>query len=225
MIFIDQAVAEDNRLSTSFSLDSYSNYIWRGRDISKGFVLQPGIDLIEKQYGFNVMGNFDIKDAKLNELLYTLNYMTKSDDLALNFGLVYYEFTAHNHRDTMEAYVSMSAKFVVDAIFTIYYDFLEGKGGFFESDFSYSLPIGTLAKLKLASDFNMDMSNSLLGRGTKNQYFFNFYNGQLMASFIIKAANNFVIEPLAAYSYPLTKDAELNIKDEFFYGIRAKLAI
>jgi len=224
MMFIDNAMAQDPLLS-SLSLDTYSNYIWRGKNLSDGFVLQPGLDLIDGQYGFNALGNYDITDVRFNKYLFTLNYMFKTDGAGLNIGLIYYYFPIPNHHDTMEAYISTSVKFIIDITLTFYYDYLEGTGGFLISDFSYSLPIGSMAKLRLASEFNMDMSNSLLGRGTKNQYIFNFYNGELMASFIIRAADNFVIEPLVAYSYPLTADAELNIKDEFFYGIRAKLAL
>lgn len=227
--FNDRAIAGEPLIS-SLSLDTYSNYIWRGQKYSSGVVLQPGIDLNDGQYGLNVLGNYDINKTSLDELIFTLDYMKKIDGGYFDFGLIYYNFPAHyfpshNHNDTAEAYLTTSIKFIIDILITFYYDFEMGTGAFLISEYSYSLPIGKYANLKLGAEFNMDMSNSLMGRGRKGQYFFNFYNGELIASFVIKAADNFVLEPLVAYSYPLSADANLNIKDELFYGLRAKLAL
>jgi hypothetical protein len=222
--FTDKAMAEEG-LSTSFSLDAYSNYVWRGRNLSKGFVFQPAVDIIDGQYGFNAMANFDIYTSEFNEFLFTLNYMYRADDAYFDLGLIYYYFPAKNHKDTIEGYATTKVKVMIDVMLTLYYDFDEGSGAFLVSEFSYSIPIGKMANLKLASEINTNMSNEIMGKGTNKQYFFNFYNCELRASFIIKASDNLIIEPIVAYSFPITKDAELNIKEEFYFGVSAKMKI
>ncbi len=130
-------VAQDeNRLSTSVTIDAASKYIWRGFNVVDDAVLQPGVSV--SAYGFTVgyWGNMDLTDINGEEHEFTEHdyYASYGYDMgsagAIEVGTIFYYFPSLNDSngnddpDTVDVYggYSVSLGNVVDFGVTGYYE-------------------------------------------------------------------------------------------------------
>ncbi len=154
------AQAEDyvSMFEYDVSLDYYSNYIWRGQNLTES-VFQPGLTIRHKdmkELSFGIWGNWELTNERgqensFTEVDYTLDYtipvsnlpgmggIEGADGVDLSVGMIYYNFgtlwitpNGAQAHDTAEFYWGLTFNEVpFTPAFTIYYDVDEADGGYY----------------------------------------------------------------------------------------------
>ncbi len=198
------------------SVDYFSNYMWRGQKLSEESVLQPSIGIYYNGFGANLWANYDFDTEEHNETDLTLSYGTTNDKFSTEIGYVYYGLDGYE--DTQETYISFSYDVVLNPSMTFYYDFDQGDGGFLEMSIGHSIPLTKDVFLNLGAMATVNFDNEVMGLDEDGDPITDFYNGQISASIPIALHEHFTIEPVIAYSFPLSSDAEDAIEAASFDG-------
>lgn len=209
--------------SADASVSFMSNYVWRGLKLSEDWVIQPTVGLTYGGFGANLWSNYDGDAKEATETDLTLNYATSFDKVGLEVGYIYYEL--EGLQDTQELYVSVGYDFIVSPSLTVYYDYDEGTGAFFVFALDYSRDLTEKVALSLGASASYLADNNVVGLDMNGDEYSDFHNGEVSASLSISPGGNFYIEPMIAYSFALSDDAEDGISaysfdgdDNTFYG-------
>lgn len=147
------AEAEGFPLSFEATLDLYSDYMWRGIQVTDEPVYQPGGSMSYDMGDYGslsaaVWANFDFTDTNgtthgggLNEVDYTASYAIDVADFTLEAGHIWYTFPQVNGTDwsssTREVYGSVAYNNdIVTPSLAVYYDYAAIEG--FYSSFALS---------------------------------------------------------------------------------------
>ncbi len=219
-------IAEESKGETYADIGLFSNYVWRGQKLSEGSVMQPSIGLIYKGFGINFWSNFDQKSKQHNETDITLDYTFSTASYEFNLGYIYYAIDGPGSDETGEIFLTATYDSLLAPSITIYYDTDEGDGGFLEFAIGHTLEISDNIQLDISALAGYNLSNSLMEE--EDKAFNGFYNGDLSVSLPYSITEDISLEILAAYSFPLSDEAEKAILDinsdyggsdsELFYG-------
>lgn len=219
--FSTTAKAEAEK-SAEASLSIMSDYIWRGFNLGDNGVMQPSVSLGYGGFGANIWANYDLDQNDLNETDITLSYaFDAGENLGLEIGHVYY---ALEGTDTQELYLAAAASGPLSPTLAVYWDFDEGDGAFLEASVGRSVPFN-----EISVDLGASLSYNLSSKFSIGDYD-GFHNAVLSAALAIPLQDDITIEPMVAYSFALSDDAENAIEslsgdDDFFYGgVTASLA-
>jgi hypothetical protein len=215
---IGSLYAEETEVSGSASVDVMSNYVWRGFKLSDDFVIQPSVGITYGGFGANLWANYDTDTNEHTETDLTLNYTFSLDKFSFDAGYIYYALDGVD--DTQEIYVSAGYDILLSPTLTIYYDLDEGDGAFIVGSIGHSFEVSEGIELSLgaSASYNADSEYSIGD-------YSDFHNGELSASVSIPITDAISVEPIIAYTFPLSDDAEDAIEavsfDEdssIFYG-------
>ncbi len=209
LLFIGGAVAQaEVEKSAEAGVDVMSNYVWRGQKLSEGLVVQPTAGLSYNGFGVNLWSNYDFDSDEANETDLTLNYTTSFDKLGVDVGWIYYGLDGIE--DTQEIYAGVSYDVVLSPSLTLYWDIIEGGGGFLTASIGHSFPLGSVS-LDVGASASVNLENEVMGDFT------GLYNGEVSVgtSFPLGPVS---INPVIAVSFPLSDDAEEAIEAVSFDG-------
>lgn len=128
-----------------------SKYIWRGQNLVDGPVLQPEGSLSYQGWTGTVWANYDADEGdEWTELDYTLDYTTSLGVLAssleilsVSVGYTYYTFpNLDADDDSHEVYAGLSLDTLLSPSLTVYYDFEQGDGMYYEAAIAHSFSLG-----------------------------------------------------------------------------------
>ena len=204
--------------SSSASVDVMSNYMWRGIKLSNATVVQPSVGMTYGAFGANLWANWDNgctlstcnNNGELTETDLTLNYTFSIDKLSLDIGYIYYGLEAAG--DTQEAYVSAGYDVLLSPSLTIYHDFEEGQGAFIVASIGHSVDLTKDIALNLGASASYNIDNLVMGTDVNGDKISDLYNGDVSASVSIPVTEAISAEPVIAYSFPLSDDAEYAIE-------------
>jgi hypothetical protein len=209
--------------SGSASTSIMSNYVWRGQKLSDDWVIQPSMDITIGDFGVNFWANYDGDTKEATETDLTLNYSFSFDKVSLGVGYIYYMLDGAN--DTQELYASVGYDCIVSPSLTFYYDYDEGTGGFLVLALDYSKELKEGIALSLGASASYVFDNNIVGVDKNGNEYSDFHNGEVSASLSIPVGDMVTVEPVIAYSFPLSDDAEDALKqvsfdgdEETFYG-------
>ncbi len=218
--------AEGPDVSGSASAGVFSNYVWRGQKLSNSFVIQPSVGITYGGFGANLWANLDSDfggDFKHTETDLTLDYAFSADKFSFDVGYIYYALEGAT--DTQEIYASASYDTLLEPTLAIYYDFDQGDGAFLVASIGHSFDLPQGLSLSLGASASYNLKNEVMGYDSGGDKFNNFYNGELSASLSIPITKAISIEPMVAYSFALSNDAEDAIEaisddgdSNIFYG-------
>jgi hypothetical protein len=208
------AYAEDAKVSGYTSVDVMSNYVWRGQKLSNSWVIQPSVGMTYGDFGANIWANLDSDPEYLGidnrfkhtETDLTATYGFSFDKLSLTAGYIYYALESAN--DTQEVYLSAGYDVLLSPTLTVYYDFVEGNGGFAVASIGHSIAITKDIPLNLGASASVNLNDKVMGLDKDGNDFTNFYNGEFSASVPIPITKAFSVTPKAAYSFALSDDAK-----------------
>jgi hypothetical protein len=203
------AFAEGLKIGGSASVGVFSNYVWRGQKLSNSFVIQPSVSIAYNNFSVNVWSNLDSDysdNFEHTETDFTLEYAFSMDRFNFNVGYIYYGLESAT--DTQELYFSVGYDIMLSPSLTVYYDFDEGEGGFVVASIGHSLTFPSGMVLNLGASASYNLNNEVMGYDNNGDEFSNFYNGEVSASLSIPLGKAFTLEPMVAYSFPLSSDAE-----------------
>lgn len=179
------AYAEDAKASGYTSVDVMSNYVWRGQKLSNSYVIQPSVGITYGNFGANIWANLDSDPEALGvdnrfkhtETDLTATYGFSFDKLSLTAGYIYYALEGTN--DTQEVYLSAGYDMLLSPALTVYYDFVEGNGGFLVASIGHSIAITKDIPLNLGASASINLNDKVMGLNKDGKDFTGFYNGEL----------------------------------------------
>ena len=209
--------------SAEAAVGIFSNYVWRGQKLSEEAVVQPTAGLNYGGFGANLWLNYDTDLEEATETDVTLNYGISIEKLSLEAGYIYYALDSV--ADTQEFYMTVGYEMPLNPSLTFYYDFDEGTGGYLVLALSQDFPLMDKLTLNLGASAGVNFENAILGTDSQGDEFTGFYNGEIKASLTYALTENLTVEPVVAYSFPLSDDAETAIEglsydgdSDIFYG-------
>jgi len=221
------AMAEEEAPSADASVGFYSQYIWRGFELSDdSIVIQPSLSVGYKGFAANLWANLDTKyfetdSHNWNETDLTLSYDGSYEKLGYGIGWIYYalEDVAEadiRTDDTQEFYGTLSYDVITAPTFTFYYDVDDFAGAWYANlAFGHSFMIGETYSLDLGLSF---------GYLDDNAGYAEFHDGRLSASMSFPIGEYIAITPELYWSFALSSEASDVIeggpsaKDNFVYG-------
>jgi hypothetical protein len=237
--------AEDEaKPSASADVGVFSQYIWRGYELSKdSVVIQPSATVSYKDVSFNLWGNLDTDvytdsrdESQFNETDMTLSYNKSFGIVSLGVGYIYYALDAID--DSQEIYLSVGLDTLLSPSLTVYREISHLPSWYISLGISHSfeLPKGITLDLGgsvgyYASDDDAFVEVDDNGNATTDKYNA-FHNGLISVGLTIPVGKYFSVVPVIAYSFPLTNEADNLIKssslsdksDFVFGGVTASLS-
>lgn len=210
----------------------FSQYIWRGLEQSKnGLVIQPSVTFGYKGVSLNIWGNLDTNDSSYNgdtkytETDVTLSYSKDVGITTLTGGYIYYGLDAAT--DSQELYASVTVNTFLSPTITIYREIAHMPSWYINVGISHSLPITDKISLDLAASAGYYYSDdsAFAEVNHPNSKYREFHDGLISAGLTIPVGKYFTIEPMLAYTFPLSSEAKdyikaasLDNKSSFLYG-------
>lgn len=208
------------KVEVGASADFYSKYIWRGQTPVDDPVFQPSAYVGIENFTASIWGNYSFDDGEWTELDYTLDYTTSLDmispeleKVSVSGGYIYYDFPNLPAGDnSQEIYAGVAVDTLLSPSLTVYWDFDQGDGTYYEAAIAHSLPIGKTTLNLTATvgynegqwDFASSFSAALFG-----------------ASLAVPLGDRVVVEPGVFYSLALDNQYD----DEFYGGVSVSFLI
>ncbi len=219
---IPAAVAEEEVPSADASVGFYSQYIWRGYELSKDSIaIQPSLSVGYKGFGANLWASLDTDlygadTHKWVETDYTLSYDGAYEKLGYGVGWIYYAINADGDSDTQEFYGTLSYDVITAPAFTIYYDTDNFAGDWYASlSFGHTFMIAEKYGLDLGLSLGYYFIADYFGPGDD---YSELHDGILSAAMSFPVGEYIAITPEIYWSFPLSSKAEDFYKDNSFEG-------
>lgn len=218
VLLIPSAYPADARAENSAGLSTavMSNYVWRGIKLSDAWVAQPSMDFAMGPLNANFWANYDGDTGEASETDLTVAYSHGIDKLTLDVGYIYYSLDGA--ADTQEVYAAVSYEYPVSPSLTVYYDYDEGTGGYAVLALDYKKELGQNMTLGLGASASYLFENAVVGVDASGEEYSALHNGEVSASLSFAVSDALSIEPMAAYSFPLSDDARDAMKAYSFDG-------
>ena len=228
---------EEAKPGASADVGVFSQYIWRGYELSKdSVVIQPSITVGYKDVSLNLWGNLDTDvysdpngQSQFNETDMTLSYGKSFGMVNAGIGYIYYGLDAVD--DSQEIYLSLGLDTLLSPTLTVYREIAHLPSWYISLGISHSIELMKKITLDLAGsvgyyysddDSFVEVDDNL--NSTTNKYK-SFHNGLVSVGLTIPVAKYFTIKPMIAYSFPLSNEADNLIKStsfsndsDFIYG-------
>ncbi len=207
------AAMTESPYSADLSIGVYSQYIWRGFELSKdSAVIQPSMTIAYDGFAFNLWGNLDtdqegLDEGNWNETDMTLSYDGSAGMVGYGVGLIYYALDGAD--DTMELYGSVSLSTILSPTLAIYRDFDNYPGWY--------ATLGVSHSFSFTDEIALDLGAQVGYLDDDNDYS-EFHDGQLSASISIPLTENVTLTPELYYSFALSSEAEDLIESASFDG-------
>lgn len=235
-----KTIPED--LTADFNLSLYSQYIWRGYELSRGSVVFfPTLTVGYKGFAVNLWADLDTrfagsadKEFKLQETDVTITYSNSIKPLKLNYtvGWILYDYQPSQEievpagavpgdtihvKDTknQELFLSLGLDTILKPTLTVYNEIEAGQSWYLSLALSHSFAVYKDWSLDLAGWVSY-YDKSRNSEGTDG--FGSFHDGNIAAGLKIPINNYASIKPNIQYSFPLSGAAADRIKRSSFSG-------
>lgn len=233
-MFSGMAFAEEDKPTANLTVGAYSQYIWRGFELSRdSIVVQPSMTVAYKGFSANLWGNLDTDpysaatDAANNwtETDLTLAYAWEMGPVALSLGYIYYANDAAE--DSQEFFASAALNTILKPTLTVYRDTDFNPGWYATLGVSHSFPIQGDITLDLAGQVSyLAAAESATYKEADGSKYGNFHDGVLSVGLTVPAGKYLTVSPKLSYTFALSNDAENLMRrsskdgndDSFVYG-------
>ena len=237
---VKPAAAEASKPTAAVDMGVFSQYIWRGLELShNSVVIQPSVTLGYEGFSLNVWGNMDTDQhirgsedstSKYTETDFTLSYAKTLGPVKLTGGYIYYALAGTpqtGSQDTQELYVSATLDTILSPTLSIYRDIANTPAWYINLGISHSQPIYEKITLDLAASAGYYYSddNDFSEINDPGSRYREFHNGLVTAGLTIPFGEYFSVKPLIGYSFPLSgksddfiKATSISDNSSFFYG-------
>ncbi len=237
-------LAEEGTPTGDVSVAVLSKYIWRGQELSRdSIVIQPSATIGYNGFSANVWGNLDTSpyysgidpdksySTNWTETDLTLSYSKTLGMFNLTGGYIYYGLNAANADsadllDSQEIFVSVGLDILFSPALTVYKDIDHYHQWYFLLGVSHAFELNEVISLELAATASYLMSDD---ESTYPEYdddattdysdkFRGFHDGTLTVSLPIQATSYITLTPTISYVFPLSDDAENEMKGRGMSG-------
>jgi len=230
------ALAEEAKPTANASVGVFSQYIWRGWELSRdSIVIQPSMTVAYNGLAVNLWGNLDtnyynpdpaLETNDFNETDLTISYDGSAGKLLYGVGYIYYATTA----DTQEVYAKVGIDTLLKPTLTVYRDIDHIAGWYIQAGVSHSLPITGKTTLDLGAraGYYISATDSFTEANSSEKYSA-FHDGVLSAALTIPVGQYLTVSPQLSWSFPLSSKAKDRLeadnlallgeeKSSFFFG-------
>ncbi len=223
--------AEADKPTASASVGVFSQYIWRGFELSKdSVVIQPSMTMGYKGLSLNLWGNLDTDNdaydgAKYNETDVTLSYSKSVGMTTVTGGYIYYGLDGVT--DSQEVFVSVGLDTFLSPTITVYREIASLPSWYINVGVSHSVNLTGKITLDLAASaaYYASDDSDFAEVGNPGNKYRALHNGLVSAGLTIPVGDYFTVSPMLAYSFPLSdkaddyiKAASLSNESSFLYG-------
>jgi hypothetical protein len=226
--------APEEGLTANLNVSFYSQYIWRGIELSKdSLVIFPTMTMGYKGFAVNLWADVDTdfnnplpgesSQFKLQETDITLSYTNslKALKTGYTFGWIFYDtdgFHGHRPTDNQELFLTLTPELPLKPTFTVYSELQVATAWYFTLGLSHSFTV------------HKDWSFDVGGYGSyfygKQEDYSGLSDANLSAGLKIPINKHMSITPKVQYSFPLSTNASNRLKSlsfngdhsQFFYG-------
>jgi hypothetical protein len=232
--------AEEAKVTGSASVGVFSQYMFRGYELSSGSaVIQPALSISYKGFSASLWSNIDSEEngtqsfvpdrpgqKSFNETDLTLSYTYSIGKVGLTGGYIYYgtKYAA----ETEELFLSATYDIITKPTLSVYRDITSFPGTYINLSLSHSVPVYKDISLDLGASagyFAGDDDAFRTDSGTGKKYSA-FHDGMVKAGFTIPVLKNVSVQPLAQYWFPLSDKAKEHghnpnghLDNTFIYGV------
>ena len=239
--------ADASKPTASIDLGIFSQYIWRGMELShNSVVIEPSVTLGYEGFSFNVWGNMDTdlktrgSDAhtsKYTETDLTLSYAKAVGPVKLTGGYIYYALGGTppvgsqdinaSSLDSQEVFASATLATILSPTLSVYREIAHAPAWYVNFGVSHSQPIYDKITLDLGASagYYYSDNNGMVEANDPDTKYRALHNGLVSAGFTIPFGEYFSVKPMIAYSFPLSSKADDFIKassisdhSNFVYG-------
>lgn len=153
------ALAEEEKPTADLTVGFYSQYIWRGFELTKDSIaIQPSMTVAYKGFGFNLWGNLDtdrhpsfggVTGNDWTETDMTLSYDGSYQMVNYGIGYIYYE--VDGGKDSQEIYGSLGLDVLLSPTLTIYREIAGLSTTYYTLGISHSFPLTDKLSLDLGA--------------------------------------------------------------------------
>lgn len=231
---------EEEKPTASATVGVFSKYIWRGYESSDdSLVVQPSITVGYKGFTMNLWGNLDTNrddrdfatadKAEWTETDFTLEYAHKFGPVKLAAGYIYYALDAID--DSQELYLGATLDVFLSPSLTVYREVAHLPGWYFKFGLGHSFDLGGGISLDLAGsvsyyysddDAFVEVDDTLSPTSEKYRA---PHDGNLSVGLKVPLTKYLVLNPIVAYSFPLSNKADnlltstsFSDRSNFLYG-------
>lgn len=226
-------MAEEAKPSATASVGAFSKYIWRGYEQSDdSVVIQPSIGVGYQGFTMTLWGNLDTdrddrdpsvpNQSQWTETDLTLDYSRAFGPVKLSAGYIYYAMDGAD--DTQELYLGASLNVFLNPTLTLYREIAHLQGWYIRAGISHSFELGGGIGLDLGGGVGYYYSDDDAfveyddGLNPTTERYRGFHDGTLSAGLKIPLGKYFVVNPVLAYSFPLSDSADNAIEAGSFSG-------
>ncbi len=222
---------EAEKPTAGLDLGGFSQYIWRGLELSKdSLVVQPSATIGYKGVSLNIWGNLDTDNdayggSKYNETDLTLSYSKTLGIAKLTGGYIYYALDGLT--DSQEVFGSLSLTTILNPTISVYKEIAHLPAWYVSVGISHSQELVNKITLDLAASagYYYSEDSGFAEANNPDEKYQQFHNGLISTGLTIPFADYFSVKPTIAYSFPLSSKAEeyiesVSLSDEssFIYG-------
>lgn len=232
--------AEEAKVTGSASVGVFSQYMFRGYELSSGSaVIQPALSISYKGFSAGFWSNIDSEEngtqsfvpdrpgqKSFNETDLTLSYTYSIGKVGLTGGYIYYGTKYAS--ETEELFLSATYDIITKPTLTVYRDITSFPGTYINLSLSHSVPVYKDISLDLGASAGYfagddDAFRTDVGTGKK---YAAFHDGMLKAGFTVPVLKNTSVQPIAQYWFPLSGKAKEHghnpnghLDNTFIYGV------
>lgn len=241
------AVVAESKPTAAVDLGVFSQYIWRGLELShNSVVIQPSVTLGYEGFSFNIWGNMDTDlktrgsddhTSKYTETDITLSYAKTLGPVKLTGGYIYYALGGtpvvgsqdinSSTPDSQEVFVSATIATILSPTLSVYREIAHTPAWYVNLGISHSQPIVDKITLDVAASagyYYSEDSDFVEAKYSDNKYRA-LHNGLVSTGFTIPFGEYFSVKPMIAYSFPLSGTASdyitatsISDNSSFVYG-------
>jgi hypothetical protein len=226
--------AEEDKPTANLTVGAYSQYIWRGFELSKdSVVVQPSMTVAYKGFSANLWGNLDTDPYSAtteasnnwNETDLTLAYGWEMGPVAFSAGYIYYALDSAE--DSQEFFGSAALNTLLKPTLTVYRDTDFYPGWYTTLGISHSFPVHGDITLDLGAQASyLKAEDSSPYKEADGGNYSNFHDGVLSVGFTVPVNKYLTVTPKFNYTFALSNDAQDLMKasskngndDSFLYG-------
>ncbi len=222
--------AEEPAVTGTASVSFLNQYMFRGYQLGKeSFIIQPSLGASYKGFSASFWGNIDNHEkatqnftpdapgrSSFNETDLTLSYTYALDKWSFTGGYIYYGLRYAD--ETEELFGTVSYDWFLKPTLSVYRDIRAYGGWYMNLSIGHSfkiyqevtLDLGASAGYELGTASFWDTYQPATGAYTGSKYSA-FHDGMVKAGLTIPVTKKVVIQPMLAYWFPLSNDAEKRI--------------
>lgn len=222
---------EEAKPTAGVDLGMFSQYIWRGLELSKdSVVIQPSMTIGYQGFSFNMWGNLDTDNdayggSKYNETDLTLSYAKTFGIAKVTGGYAYYALDGLT--DSQEVFASFGLSTILNPTISVYREIAHTPAWYVSVGVSHSQELVNKITLDVAASAGYYYSDDTGFAEANNpgEEYRALHNGLVSTGLTIPFGDYFSVKPIIAYSFPLSSKSEdyiesvsLSDESDFIYG-------